>query len=234
MNVKDDALSNKLVRKAIATAINVDDFITMVFNGNADPAHNTMLTSYLPGYVGDAVKYDYSVENAKKLLAEAGYGDGLTLTLYVQDTQIFKDASVVIQDALRQIGITVDIKSMNASSFTSATTDGEHQLYFMSKTSIDPDSMLRAIYSEDSLGASGNRSFWTSTEVDDMLDKALSTTDSDYANELYAQIQAIVADEVPVYPLCQEYINAGMQKDVNGFQLYPGKTHYIYGTSLAD
>lgn len=234
MNTRDPILANKLVRKAIATAINVDDFITMVFNGNADPAHNTMLTPYLPGYVADSVKYDYSVENAKALLAQAGYADGLTLTLYVQDSQIFKDASVTIQDALRQIGITVNIKSMNASSFTSATVDGEHQLFFMSKTSIDPDSMLRSIYSEDSLGASGNRSFWTSAEVDAMLDEALSTTDSAHANDLYAQIQAIVADEVPVYPLAQEYINAGMQKNVEGFRLYPGKTHYIYGTSLAD
>lgn len=234
MNTRDPILANKLVRKAIATAINVDDFITMVFNGNADPAHNTMLTPYLPGYAADSVKYDYSVENAKALLAQAGYADGLTLTLYVQDSQIFKDASVTIQDALRQIGITVNIKSMNASSFTSATVDGEHQLFFMSKTSIDPDSMLRSMYSEDSLGASGNRSFWTSAEVDAMLDEALATTDSAHANELYAKIQAIVADEVPVYPLAQEYINAGMQKNVEGFRLYPGKTHYIYGTSLAD
>lgn len=233
MNTRDPILANKLVRKAIATAINVDDFITMVFNGNADPAHNTMLTPYLPGYVADTVKYDYSVENAKALLAQAGYADGLTLTLYVQDSQIFKDASVTIQEALRQVGITVNIKSMNASSFTSATVDGEHQLFFMSKTSIDPDSMLRSIYSEDSLGASGNRSFWTSAEVDAMLDEALATTDSAHANELYAKIQAIVADEVPIYPLAQEYINAGMQKNVEGFKLYPGKTHYIYGTSLA-
>ena len=81
MNTRDPILANKLVRKAIATAINVDDFITMVFNGNADPAHNTMLTPYLPGYVADTVKYDYSVENAKALLAQAGYADGLTLTL---------------------------------------------------------------------------------------------------------------------------------------------------------
>lgn len=233
MNVKDEILSNKQVRQAIATAINVDDFITMVFNGNADPAHNTMMTPYLPGYTPDAVTYEYSVDNAKALLAEAGYPDGFDITLHVQDTQIYKDASVAIQEALRQIGINVEIKSMDAASFTTATVDGEQQLFFMSKTSIDSDSMLRAVYSEDSLGASGNRTFWTNTEVDEMLDEALSTTDSDHANELYAQIQAITADEVPLYPLCQEYINAGMTANVEGFRLYPGKTHYIYGTSLA-
>ena len=233
MNVKDEILSNKTVRQAIATSIDIPSFILSVFNGNADPAHNTMLTPYLPGYVADPVTYEYNVENAKALLAEAGYPDGFNITLYVQDTQIYKDAAVVIQECLRQIGITAEIKSMDAASFTTATSNGEHQLFFMSKTSIDPDSMLRAVYSEDSLGASGNRTFWTSAEVDDMLDEALSSTDTAHVNDLYAQIQNIVADEVPLYPLCQEYINAGMQNHVTGFGLYPGKTHYVYGTSIA-
>ena len=232
MNTKDEILSNKLVRKAIATAINIDDFIAMAFNGNADSAHNTMMIPYLPGYAPDLVKYDYNVDDAKALLAEAGYPDGCNLSLYVADSQIYKDASVVIQEALRQIGITVEIKSMDYASYSSATSNGEHQLFFFGKTSIDSDSMLRSMYSEDALGASGNRSFWTDAKVDEMLDEALSTTDSAHAEELYKEIQQIVADEVPVYPLCQDYINAGMSISVENFKLYPGKTHYIYGTTI--
>ena len=123
---------------------------------------------------------------------------------------------------------------MDAATFTSATSDGEHQLFFMSKTSIDPDSMLRALYSEDSLGKSGNRTFYTNPQVDEMLDEALSTTDTAHAIDLYKQIQAIVAADIPLCPLAIEYLNAGMQADVEGFALYPGKTHYIYGAHFAD
>ena len=232
-NVKDPILSNTKVRQAIAHAINVEDFITIAFNGNADAAKNTMLTSYLDGYAPDTVVYEYSVDKAKALLKEAGYENGFNCTLYIQDSQIFKDASVVIQEALRQVGIAVEIKSMDSAAFTTATTNGEHQLFFMSKTSIDPDSMLRSMYSEDSLGASGNRSFWTSPEVDEKLDTALSTTDAAMAAGLYKDIQTIVATEVPIYPLAIEYLNAGMQANVEGFGLYPGKSHYIYGTYFA-
>lgn len=231
-NVQDETLGNKQVRQAIAHAINVDDFITIAFNGNADPAHNTMLASYLKGYSPDSVVYEYNVDKAKSLLAEAGYPNGFACTLYIQDSQIFKDASVVLQEALRQIGITVEIKSMDGATFASATSKGEHQLFFMSKTSIDPDSMLRAMYSEDSLGASGNRTFWTSPEVDEMLDQGLSTTDTELAISLYEKIQGIVAEETPLIPLAIEYLNAGTQKTVTGFNLYPGKSHYIYGTAF--
>ena len=233
-NVKDPILANLKVRQAIAHAINKQDFITIVFNGNAQVAANTMLSPYLTGYDPDVASYDYSVDTAKTLLAEAGYPDGFSCTLYVQDAQVYKDASVALQGALSEIGISAEIKSMDAATFTSATSDGEHQLFFMSKTSIDPDSMLRALYSEDSLGKSGNRTFYTNPQVDEMLDEALSTTDTAHAIDLYKQIQAIVAADIPLCPLAIEYLNAGMQADVEGFALYPGKTHYIYGAHFAD
>lgn len=233
-NVKDPILSNKLVRKAMAHAINKQDFITIAFNGNAEDARNTMMSPYLMGYSPDLVTYDYDVEKAKALLTEAGYPNGFSCTLYIQDAQIYKDASVVLQEALRQIGITVEIKSMDSATFASATSNGEHQLFFMSKTSIDPDSMLRALYSEDSLGASGNRTFYVVPEIDRMLDEALATTDTAHAKDLYKQIQAIVAEDVPLYPLAVEFLNVGMQANVNGFQLYPGKTHYIYGAHFGE
>lgn len=233
-NVKDPILSKKEVRQAMAHAINKQDFITLTFNGNAADASNTMMSPYLMGYAPNLVTYDYDVEKGKALLAEAGYPNGFPCTLYVQDAQIYKDASVALQEALRQIGITVEIKSMDGATFTSATSNGEHQLFFMSKTSIDPDSMLRAMYSEDSLGASGNRTFYVVPEIDEMLDEALATTDTEHAKDLYKQIQAIVAEDVPLYPLAVEYLNVGMQADVNDFKLYPGKTHYIYGTHIGE
>lgn len=233
-NINDPILSNTKVRQAIAHAINKDDFIAITFNGNAEAAANTMLSPYLAGYDASVKDYEYNVETAKALLAEAGYADGFSCTLYVQDSQIFRDASVALQGMLSEVGINLEIKSMDAATYTAATSNGEHQLFFLSKTSIDSDSMLRAIYSEDSFGASGNRSFYTDPQVEAMMDEALSTTDSAHAMDLYKQIQAIVAEEVPIYPLAIEYINAGMQANVQGFGLYPGKTHYIYGTNFAN
>lgn len=51
--------------------------------------------------------------------------------------------------------------------------------------------------------------------------------------ELYKEVQTIVAEEVPVIPICVEYLNAGMASNLEGFGLYPGKSHYIYGSYFA-
>lgn len=232
-NVQKEPFNNTKVRQAIACALNVDDYIEIVFSGQASPAHNTMLPEGLAGYAPDTVTYDYSVDKAKSLLAEAGFPNGFSTTLWCSDTQVMRDSATVIQEQLRQIGITVEIKSMENGQYMSETGAGKQDMYIMSKTSIDPDSMLRSMYHTEALGLSGNRAFWTSPEVDAMLDEASTTTDNARSMELYKEIQTIVAEEVPVIPMCVEYLNAGMASNLEGFGLYPGKSHYIYGSYFA-
>jgi peptide/nickel transport system substrate-binding protein len=66
--------------------------------------------------------------------------------------------------------------------------------------------------------------------VDALIDEASTTTDTEHAMELYAEIQSKVAEAAPLVPMAVEHLNAGMQSNVKGFGLYPGKSHYINGT----
>jgi len=164
------------------------------------------------------------------LLAEAGYPDGFSTTLWCSDTQVMRDSAVVIQEQLRQVGINAEVKTLESGQFQSETGNGAHDMFIMSKTSIDPDSMLRSMYHTEALGPSGNRCFWTTPEVDALIDEASTTTDTEHAMELYAEIQSKVAEAAPLVPMAVEHLNAGMQSNVKGFGLYPGKSHYINGT----
>ena len=170
------------------------------------------------------------INAAKELLAEAGYPDGFSTTLWCSDTQVMRDSAVVIQEQLRQVGINAEVKTLESGQFQSETGNGAHDMFIMSKTSIDPDSMLRSMYHTEALGPSGNRCFWTTPEVDALIDEASTTTDTEHAMELYAEIQSKVAEAAPLVPMAVEHLNAGMQSNVKGFGLYPGKSHYINGT----
>lgn len=231
-NVNNEYLSNVKVRQAIAHATNKQDFIDIVFNGSATESPNTMLYEGLNGYAPDTVTYDYDLDKAKALMEEAGYPDGFAVTLYCIDTQRMMTGAVVVQDQLRQIGIEVEVKSMDNGTYTNAVGNGEHDLFLGEKVAVDSDSMLRSMYHTEALGLSGNRSFWTDPDVDRMLDEACTTTDEAEAAELYVEIQTKIAEEVPVYTLAIENLNAGAQNYVQGYRLYPGSTHYIYGTYL--
>ena len=69
-----------------------------------------------------------------------------------------RDSAVVIQEQLRQVGIEAEVKTMEQGQYYSETGKGSQDLFIMSKTSIDPDSMLRAMYHTEAFGLSGNRS----------------------------------------------------------------------------
>ena len=230
VNASRPLLTDLKVRQAIAYTLDPQGYIDLVFGGEATPANYTMLPPSVDGYISDCSEYSYNVEKAKELLTEAGYPDGFSTTLWCSDTQVMRDSAVVIQEQLRQIGITAEVKTLENGQFQSETGNGAQDMFIMSKTSIDPDSMLRSMYHTEALGPSGNRCFWTTPEVDAMIDEASTTTDTEHAMELYAEIQRTVAEAAPLVPLAVEHLNAGMQSNVKGFGLYPGKSHYINGT----
>lgn len=233
-NCQTEIFKNELVRQALAYAINTQEIIDIALSGMGDPANNTFVIPSMFGYhVPTNVDYSYNVEKAKQLLAEAGYPDGFKTTLWCLDNQLDSDMAVVIQGQLRQVGVEIEVQPTEQGRFFSETGNGKHEMMLLSKPSVDIDSHLRAMYHTEALGPSGNRQFWTDPEVDRLIDEACATSDMAYAEELYAEIQEILAVHVPLIPLCTEYINAGMQNDVKNFGLYPGKTHYLYGTSIA-
>ncbi|MCB7320620.1 ABC transporter substrate-binding protein [Lacrimispora sp. 210928-DFI.3.58] len=232
--VKNEILSDVKVRKAIAYAVNKSDYINIVFGGDADIACNTMLCNMLFGYMPDTVSYDTDLDKARQLMTEAGYPDGFDITLTVMDTQEYRTAAVVIQSQLKEIGINVTVESMDNASFLQYVAEGKQALFMYEKVASDTDSMLRTQYHTDSLGLGGNRHHWTDPEVDNMLDKASSSLDDNERQELYTEIQTIVADAVPLYPLAIPYLYIGTQADVAGLKVHPTNCHSIYGTSVAD
>ena len=221
-------LADVRVRQALRYAIDMETICETLFQGSAVPANALAPDANLKG--GDLNDYNYNPEKAKELLAEAGYPDGFSTTLWCSDTQVMRDSAVVIQEQLRQVGINAEVKTLESGQFQSETGNGAHDMFIMSKTSIDPDSMLRSMYHTEALGPSGNRCFWTTPEVDALIDEASTTTDTEHAMELYAEIQSKVAEAAPLVPMAVEHLNAGMQSNVKGFGLYPGKSHYINGT----
>ena len=87
------------VRKALIEAVNVEEMVSSLYKyGEAQNAslplppgswgYDASLESKVPGY---------DPEDAKKLLAEAGYGDGLTLDLYISDTEVRQNMAVLLQ-----------------------------------------------------------------------------------------------------------------------------------------
>jgi ABC-type transport system substrate-binding protein len=110
MNVNTPPFDKVEVRKAVNMAINKDRIIQII-NGRAVPATQPLPPS-MPGYTQGYAGYPYDVEGARKLLADAGYADGVDTELYVMNTDPNPRIAQAIQQDLAAIGIRAEIKSL--------------------------------------------------------------------------------------------------------------------------
>lgn len=205
---------NKKLREAIAYAIDNQTFVDVVFRGSA-VAGDSPLPKASPAYNGNVKKYNQDIEKAKKLLAEAGYPNGLDIELWCMDDGPRVDMCVIIQDQLKKIGINVEIKIFEFGAYVSKTALPNKELYFLSwNSSGDGDVALYPLFHSSQHGAPGNRSFYSNKEVDKLLDKARVSVDEEERKSLYKEIQNILQEDLAIYALAYPKINLAKNKEL--------------------
>ncbi|MGH6962663.1 MAG: ABC transporter substrate-binding protein [Dongiaceae bacterium] len=122
MNVTTKPFDDARVRQAVNMALNKERILRII-NNRGGPA-NQPLPPAMPGYAKDYAGYAQDIEGAKKLLAEAGYGDGVQTELYAMNVDPNPRIAQAIQQDLAAIGIKADIKSLAQAEVIAAGGDG--------------------------------------------------------------------------------------------------------------
>jgi len=205
-NVQKEPVDNQTLRQAISHAIDREAIVEALYAGYGTPAVNPLPPNYL-GYNDEVEGYQYDIDKAKELLAEAGYADGVEIDLwtmpvarpYMPDPETVAE---IIQNNLAEIGVEINIVREEWAPYLEKTQNGEHQMYMLgwSGTNGDPDYFLSSLLHGNNVGDS-NREFYANDEVDRLLDEAKVAVDQDEREDLYKQAQAIIAEEAPMIPL---------------------------------
>ncbi len=104
---------DRRVRQAINYAINRQQYVDEVLGGLTVPAGQSA-TRTVVGYQSDIDPYPYDPDKAKKLLAEAGHGNGLDLIMELIPTSTdYTDTSQFIADNLKQVGINLELRQIS-------------------------------------------------------------------------------------------------------------------------
>lgn len=112
----DDPCANPLVRKAISHAIDVDSLLDTLTFGYALKT-NQWAPETSPYFNKDVKGQNYDVAEAKKLLAEAGYPNGFKTTITCGSAALAVNTCQVVKEQLAQIGIDVDIRTIEGAAF---------------------------------------------------------------------------------------------------------------------
>ncbi|MDQ0209165.1 ABC transporter substrate-binding protein [Alkalicoccobacillus murimartini] len=190
------ATADPAVREAIDLAINNQVIIDEILNG-AGTATRTQIS---PGNFGaDESLYDtfeYDQERARELLAEAGYEDGVTVEISVNN--YYTEMAQVMEGMLADVGITADIELVEQSQFAERLFNEElREGVFVGWGNDMFDGSTLELFRESNVTSYDN------PEVDSLLDAAATNMNEEERAEQFKEIQQILAEDRGVVYLFQ-------------------------------
>ncbi|MGD2158128.1 MAG: ABC transporter substrate-binding protein, partial [Anaerolineales bacterium] len=222
-------LDNQRVRQALAMALDRERLVGEIYDGTQHPANGGYLPPGMPGHK-EGIALPYDPEQARRLLAQAGYPDGRgfpkmiylasiegppsqfeiflraqwreNLGVELARKRAFRVFSEIVQERLRQ-----DKPNLwGAQRFAEAP---------------DPSILLNEILTTET--------GWQNDEFKELLERARVTLDPDVRAGLYRQADAIVASELPIIPVYYGQFNLLVKPWVRRFPLSPTRGwHWKY------
>lgn len=212
-NTESAPLNNVKVRQAIGYAINRERIVNDLLLGQATVAHSILPEESWAYNAG--TKYPYDQNRAKQLLDEAGLkdanGDGLRempkISFKISSgNQAVSQYAQFIQNQLTEVGIPVEIESLEFQTMLQQLQRGQYQMTTGRWVGGNQDPIfLRDLFASSEIPsesrASRNRSRYANAQVDELLNKAVNAANREQAKQFYAEAQEIISREVPMLPL---------------------------------
>ncbi|WNR46112.1 glutathione ABC transporter substrate-binding protein [Paenibacillus roseipurpureus] len=218
---------NKEVRQAMNYAVNKEQLIAQVENGYGRIADSAIAPNVI-GY-SPQKPYEFNLEKAKELMKKGGYEKGFEATLWTRNDTEFVAIAENVSIQLGKIGINAKVVPMESGTLFDKLDSGKDIDMYIGRWSPgtgEADWGLRPNFHSTRIPPSyNNDTFYINKEVDDLLDGALSSSDSKKTQENYDKIQKIVYEDAAWLYLLEPESIIGKRKDVSNVVLLP--TGYI-------
>ncbi len=215
-------LDNVEVRRALCHAINVEDIMTLAFDGEGTPIGSSMYPAFKKYFVEDLTGYyEYDPEKARQMLADAGYADGFDLDLTVASnaTQYVETAQVVAEQ-LKAVGVNVNIQLIDWNTWLSEVYAGRN--YEATIVDIDASTMTaRALLERFTSDYPKNISYFANEEYDASFAAAISAATDEEQVAAYKRCQEILTEEAANIYLMDMADMVAIRPDLDGYTFYP-------------
>jgi peptide/nickel transport system substrate-binding protein len=223
LNVTRKPFSDLKVRQAIALAVDREAVLGPAVFGFGTPT----LEIFPPGYwAGLGTKpANADMAKAKALLAEAGYPDGFKTTILSWSQYSFlSNAAVVVQEQLKQIGISSDINLEENAAFIKDYLDNNFDLTVSGTSAyVDPNDIYLRNFGT---GQPSNAVRYSNPKADELIAAGTATTDQAKRKQIYQQLQQLLLDDVPWVNLYIANQFEAMKTYVKGYTHIPTGTNY--------
>jgi peptide/nickel transport system substrate-binding protein len=234
LNDKRPPFDNPLVRQAVQQAVDTKAIVDGVYEGMGQHAVGPFSPD-TPWAPADAQAVGKNLDQARSLFQQAGVDPkSLTITLLAYtDRPEFADLAAVIQDQLKQLGITVKIKTGEYSALEPDLLSGKFDAALFSRGYLvdvaDPGGYFSSDWTCD---GSYNIAHYCDKQTDQMIKDALATPDQDARNQKYAEIAARLQSQAAGVFLVHEQETWGVRSNLKGFKPHP-LDYYVLTADLS-
>ena len=237
MNLERDAFKDARVRKALSLAIDRDYVANTLMQGTYSPADNFMGPGWIDmdgkqfkdnanggqSYI-DVNNYEADLEEAKQLLADAGYPDGEgfpSISYTTNDAGYHKVVAEYLQQAWAQLGIDLQVDIVEWASFTPMRRNGDFDVARNGWVGdySDPSNMLELFYSTNG----NNDGKFNNADFDAAIELSRTTLDSAERSKALHTAEDVLMEETGCIPVAY-YNDFWLQSDK-----ITGSWHSPYG-----
>jgi len=218
---------DKRVRQAMRYAIDSNAVLQIAHRGLGQPGEHHHVSAVHPEYAKLA-PLQRDVARAKKLLAEAGYPNGIDVEIICRPQPAWELLAVqTMVEQWKEAGIRVKINVMPSTQYWEVWTKVPFGFTTWAHRPLGIMSLALAYRS----GGPWNESKYSNPEFDRLLSQAEGTLDVAARREIMARLEAILQDDGPIVQPVWRAIFTFLDKRVQGFRLHPSL--YIFGNQLA-
>jgi len=206
VEVEGNPLQDLRVRKALDLAINREVLVNVVLEGLGKPANQLMPEGFF-GYSSEIATPSYDIEQAKALLAEAGYPDGFEIDFTCTNNRVPGDA--VVCEALAQmwsrLGLKVNAQALNGTVYFPAAAREEYTMTMSAWGTLTGEAAYTygaLVHTKDPEKGFGNfnRSGYSNAEFDRVFGEGSQTLDPEARKKLYEQASLIAMEDRALIP----------------------------------
>ncbi|PYO00967.1 MAG: hypothetical protein DMD91_09425 [Candidatus Rokuibacteriota bacterium] len=221
INTTQPPTHDKRVRQAMHYAMDVNSIVKDLYAGQGKPFSGGLADTDF-GYNGALKPYPYDPARARKLLAEAGYANGIDVTLSAGIGTIVNDKQLLeaIADMWSKVGIRARIEMMEMAARQKVNNErllppNGVMLINPQSTLLDADGSLWRLFHPNGFGGK----YWIGNQpgqrFHDIMEQARYTLDQKKRKELYTEATKIIHEEKPWLELFQEVVIYGVARRVS-------------------
>jgi peptide/nickel transport system permease protein/peptide/nickel transport system substrate-binding protein len=219
INYARKPLDNPKVRQAINFALDRQAFVKVTMAGEGEPAYMNLPSTHWAYDSGVAGLYRHDPARAKALLAEAGFPNGLELTIggYTDQDSVRRGEIVMAQ--LAQAGIRVKFSNGTIPEISGQFFGNEKKFDLLLSAWTgrpDPSMTYSLMFAKDAYYNAGRGEF--SSELSMLLQQSRAKEDMAYRKGVFAKIQRIVMENALVAPLGFQFELDAISKPVQGYK----------------